>query len=614
MAEVSPSPAAAFAETSINTVFWRIDIVEIQKSKPHSFPLIIRNRRKGSSLVLVVISVVVLSFLGIGMLKVAYGVRHRAIQTKNEAVAMLAAEAGYEKAIFWMSQNKDMLSAIQQEDPGTSGGLNLPSGDANYQVMLYTFAGYRPVYRVLSTGHCGEFTRAVDVLVLQALSGWDMGKCEVPTGSSSTIEVYFADGEVIDMPLHINDQEDSPDDIDIHVSGDPQFMQTVGMGESRYNDHDSDKYGSVLEMFDNGILFDQPDNRVTDTGTVQNKIDRFKDSTKVQCRFSPVANASVTNPNAAVQLEFFVEDEVGKVRITNDCTVRGNTAGTYDYKIKPGTDGKKYEKYDIYGYHYIPENAETTGQRTVLSLEETYVTQDFGGVESEPGGQIYVDGNVVIGGDLSSYGGSQVVKGRISVVASGNIWIADSITVDGSHDVDGKPSADNTNILGLVAEGVIKVIDPGLSSSSGEPSGYSGLEYEPIGLQDESSGGEWVWKLISGHWQKVYQETEPKEYDRVLPDQVVVEAALTVGGGGWGAENVGDRKEYSGKQDDLILRGTITEAIRGAVGLVGNDGFLKYYYFDSRVLEGILPGDIWLQGKFIPAPAGWHDYRPVSYD
>ena len=96
--------------------------------------------------------------------------------------------------------------------------------------------------------------------------------------------------------------------------------------------------------------------------------------------------------------------------------------------------------------------------------------------------------------------------------------------------------------------------------------------------------------------------------------QTIVEAALTVGGGGWGAENVGDRKEYSGKQDDLILHGTITEAIRGAVGLVDKDGFLKYYYFDSRVLEGILPGDIWMQGKFIPAPAGWHDYRPVSSD
>jgi len=590
--------------------------VEYKKSNPDIVSPIARNHRKGSSLVLVVVALVILSFLGIGMLKVAYGVRHNAIKMKNEAISMLAAEAGYEKAIFWMSQNKDMLSAIQNEDPGISGGLNLPSGDASYQVMLYSFAGCRPVYRVISTGSCGEFKRAVDVLVIQAMSGWDMGKCEVPVGNNSTVEVYFADGEIIDMPLHINDQQDSPDKIDVHVSGDPQFMQTIGMGESRYTKTGGDKYGSVVDVFDNGILFDQPDNRITDTDTVQNKVDRFKNSTSAQCRFTPVANASVTNPYAAVQLEFFVEDGVGKVRITNDCTVRGKSAGSYDYKIKDGSGGENYEKYDIYGYHYIPENAEATGQRKVLAVQETYVTQDFGGVESEPGGQIYVDGNVVIGGDLSSHNGAQVVKGRVSVVATGNIWVADSITVDGSHDVDGKPSADNSNILGLVAEGIIKVVDPGLSSSSGAPSGYSGLEYEPVGLQDESgSGGYWQWQKIKGKWVQVYVPPgDPEEYDRLLPDQTIIEASITVGGGGWGAENVGNRKEYSGKQDDLIVRGTITEAVRGAVGLVGSDGYLKQYYFDSRVLEGILPGDIWLQGKYIPAPAGWHDYRPVSYD
>ena len=71
----------------------------------------------------------------------------------------------------------------------------------------------------------------------------------------------------------------------------------------------------------------------------------------------------------------------------------------------------------------------------------------------------------------------------------------------------------------------------------------------------------------------------------------------------------GGRKEDGGDQDSLILRGTITEAIRGVVGLIGADGYLKYYYFDERVYEGLLPGDMWFRGKFIPAPAGWSDYR-----
>ena len=93
-----------------------------------------------------------------------------------------------------------------------------------------------------------------------------------------------------------------------------------------------------------------------------------------------------------------------------------------------------------------------------------------------------------------------------------------------------------------------------------------------------------------------------------------MEAGITVGGGGWGAENVqrgsyGGRKETSGVQDNLVLRGTLSEVCRGVVGLTGTDGFLKHYYLDERLLTGILPGDIWLRGKFVPLPAGWSDYR-----
>jgi hypothetical protein len=109
-------------------------------------------------------------------------------------------------------------------------------------------------------------------------------------------------------------------------------------------------------------------------------------------------------------------------------------------------------------------------------------------------------------------------------------------------------------------------------------------------------------------------------YQRHLPDPTVVEAAITVGGGGWGAENVwlgsasyAGRKEYSGSQDYLRVHGTITERIRGVVGASGfltADGYLKSYHMDNRLLTGIVPGDVWLRGKYVPAPAGWRDYRP----
>jgi hypothetical protein len=30
-------------------------------------------------------------------------------------------------------------------------------------------------------------------------------------------------------------------------------------------------------------------------------------------------------------------------------------------------------------------------------------------------------------------------------------------------------------------------------------------------------------------------------------------------------------------------------------------------------MNGILPGDIWFSGKYIPAPAGWSDYRVTAH-
>lgn len=577
-----------------------------KKEKSYDGP-VERYNTSGSTLVLVVICMVVLSTLGLGMLTVAYGVRHKAIQLKNETISMFAAEAGYEQAVFWMSQQKDMLSTLYKEGSVITNGLTVPQGSCSYQVELYTFAGSRPIYRILSVGQSGSFTRTVDVLVLQALSGWDMGMCRIPRGGTSTQEVYFADKEIIDMPLHINDYQDNPDNIDIHIKGDPQFLQSVSMGESRYvGGNGADKYYSVMSTFDNGIYFNQPDNKVTDESIVKDKTERFRDSTNPSYRFIPVASTSVQCPYPAVQFEFFVENGIGKVRITNNCTVRGQSAGAYDYKIKPGSNGKIYEKYDIYGYHYMPSDAESTGQRFTCQVDDTYVTQSFNGVKSEPGGQIYVDGNVIIGGDKTEHNGDQLVKGKISIVATGNIWIADSIKLDGPHDSDGKPLEDNPNILGLIAQGVIKVVDPGLSESySTDGSKGSGRGGHRGGASSSGGGGD-----IDGlEYVPVGRSNGSANYNRILPDPMVVEAALTVGGGGWGAENVGGRKECHPPQDDLVLRGTITEAIRGVVGIIGSDGFLKNYYFDDRVLEGILPGDIWLQGKFIPAPAGWNDYR-----
>jgi hypothetical protein len=708
---------------------------------------------------------------------------------KNEAAATFVADAGYEKAVFWMSRQQDMLSALQKGVPGSSGTINLPNGDCNYQIELFTFVGARPVYRIISHGHSGMSNTTVEVLVLQAMSGWDMGMCRVPLGSATTSGVYFADGEIVAMPLHINNLGDSPDRRDIYISGSPQFLRPVAVSESRYDISGSDKYASGIGLFAGGIYFDQPDSRVTDEASLATKVDRFRNSTKAQFRFKPVDNTplgSVDNPHPAVQLEFFVEGGIGKVRITDNCTVRGFQQAmddrTWDFRIVPGSGGKQYQRHDIYAYHFISENALTNGERFTRPIDQTYVTQSVGAVQSEPGGQIFVDGNVIIGGDQTLHNGDQVVKGKITVAATGNIWIADSVVVDGPHDANGMPSQNNPNVLGLVAQGVIRIVDPGMSGyNAGGRDNYPGPALvfqtdvtQPIWAVQSESVGQKFWLhaktehrgqntenraqktehriqknltsdfyinpsvprlVLARHtygglaqrvrravdpgmfdydaggrnnyigppideqikyvgWRGARRQREEQEeleeeledlledmedlredmeeaeaegdeekieellekmeklqeeiealqkqlgqntqqvegfeyvpigrrdagggsetYDRHLPVSMVIEAAITVGGGGWGAENVerntyGGRKEApgSGNQNNLIIRGTVTEAVRGVVELIGTDGYLKRYYLDERLFEGILPGDIWLQSKYIPAPAGWRDY------
>ena len=561
-------------------------------------------KRCSSVLVLTVVALLIMSSLGIGMLAIAYGIRLQAIQQKNEAAAMLAAEAGYEKAVFWMSQQQDMLTTLYNGSPDTAGTISFQGTDCDYSIGFYSFIGARPVYRIISNGHSGEFNRTVNTLVVQDISGWAMGKCRIPTGATTTSAVNFVNGEIIDMPLHINNLNDSPDARDIYITGSPQFLQPVAMGESRYTTGGTDKYNGVTGLFTEGIYFNQGDTKVVDEDTVQSKVNRFKDSTNPAYQFTPTDNASVTKHMPAVQLEFFVDTNgVGNVRITNNCTVRGfkqsSDSKTYDFMITPGSDDSTYQRYNIYAYHLMPQNADATGQRIVRTIQQTYVSQSFGGVESEPGGQLFVNGNVIIGSGDSTLAGVNKVKDKITVVATGNIWVANSITMDGSHDANGIPSANNPNVLGLISQGVVKIVDPGLTNdtyveSGGVPIQPSGYKYVPIGQPDSGQPA--------------------SSSKRHLPDPMVLEAAITVGGGGWGAENVlcgsyGGRKEASGNQDDLIVRGAITEACRGVVGITGSDGYVKKYYLDSRLLEGVLPGDFWLQGQYVPAPAGWHDYR-----
>jgi hypothetical protein len=592
--------------------------------------------RSGAVLALVLMLFVILVLLGIGLLTISYGVRVRSSRLKNEAMAMAAAEAGYEKAIFCMSKKKDILGSLGDAD--LAGDLAIGMSRCTYKVEFSDYIGARPVFRIVSDGFCNSAKRTVDVFVVQAVSGWDMGLCRVPSGPHQTDEVYFKDGETVDMKLHINKYDDSPDVKDIWIRGNPRFVKSVEMGESQSTRGGTDKYASVINLFEGGIIFDQPNVRITDEEAIQKKLDRFKASTNSVFVFAPQGNANISpatgfpsnvnvSSHPAVQIEFYTDASgVGMLRITNNCTVvtcgRTGFGVTHDVKIAPNSGGDTYELYGVYAYHYRSAASPSYS----VPVMDTYVTQTFAGKQSEPGGQIFVTGDVILGSDAYD----MVLKGKLTIVAArtgastddGHIWIADKIIVAGTRDaVSGMPAADNPNVLGLIAQGVVKIIDPGLSSYPQDSSEkYPGPPPGP--LNDRNLGAS-----VKHYYAPVANAASAVAYDRVLPDPMIVEAAITVGGGGWGAENVqitdhgnthGGRRENGGQSDQLIVRGTIVEGVRGVVGTFNQatgqtiDGYEKVYYLDERLLNGALPGNIWFSGKYIPAPGGWHDYRPVT--
>jgi Tfp pilus assembly protein PilX len=572
-------------------------------------------KRKGSVLALAVILMVILTLAGFAMLTAAEGRLGQAVRTKSQESAAAAAEAAYEKAVFWMSQQVDLLTSLQNSSP--TGTLNFAQSDADYTVTLASFSGSRPIYKVSANGHCGIYQKTLDAYVVQAMAGWEMGQCRIPSSPTSTSEVSFMSGEIIDMPLSINDLKDNPDNRDIYISGTPDFRDHVSMGESRYTPFDVDKYGStIINMFDEGVSFGQPASRIYDASAVSSKVELFRTTTNSTYRFTPT-HISLPKDNTtpkgitgfystvsdlpAVQLKFHVKSNgQGYVRIYNNCTVAGYTRGgssstTWDYKIDPGGNGSTFIKYPTYGCHY------TTGTYTDVRIDNEsdpiYVRQNYNGVQSDPGAQIYIDGNVVIGcssEDAASLGTINTVKGRIAVVATGNIWIANELKVAGTRDASGMPAANNTNVIGLITEGVVKVVDSGMTTnsllydnSSTQFNPTTPSNYSPIGIREGS-----------------------KTYDRQTPYQMVVEAAMTIGGGGWGAENVdrsstSPRETYNSNQNDILtVRGSITEVCRGIVGS-GSNGYLKQYFYDHRLLTGIIPGNIGLKGKYLLVPGGW---------
>jgi hypothetical protein len=119
---------------------------------------LLQSKRKGSSMVLVLIAVVVLSVMGVGMLRLGQHSRLLAVRTASEIAARCAADAGLAHAISAMN---DKLKAKSWSDKPLPKAINAPLSNFD-ATFAYTITGDSDTgFTVESIGEAGQAIRTV---------------------------------------------------------------------------------------------------------------------------------------------------------------------------------------------------------------------------------------------------------------------------------------------------------------------------------------------------------------------------------------------------------------------------------------------------------------------
>ena len=121
-----------------------------------------RRQRKGATLPLVMIAVVILLVLGTGLLALDFHVRSWAARTAAEITSRVGADAGLEKAIYMMNQ-KLVIKPWNDSVLPMAVGETLPSSDAvfTYKVVKDNNGDYV----ITSVGASGQFSKVVSAVL-----------------------------------------------------------------------------------------------------------------------------------------------------------------------------------------------------------------------------------------------------------------------------------------------------------------------------------------------------------------------------------------------------------------------------------------------------------------
>lgn len=221
---------------------------------------------------------------------------------------------------------------------------------------------------------------------------------------------------------------------------------------------------------------------------------------------------------------------------------RIGVTGYNDASRQKGMDDTTFTPTDAYGaWVENTDTAMTVAVRTLLQSKRPdalYLFPIYRGMNTHTKGVIYVPGNVAISG---------VVRGRITVFANGTITIVDDIRY--ASDPAGGVCND---ILGLLAATNVVVADNALLTP--QTVKWSGTDV--IKNVDDTKD-----LYIHGIMMAINTSFTVQNYDE-------------------GPDNVNDCEGSNNGRGCLYLSGGLIQKERGAVGLLGGEGFVKRYSYD----------------------------------
>ncbi|MHC4645451.1 MAG: DUF7305 domain-containing protein [Planctomycetota bacterium] len=197
---------------------------------------LLKSKKKGSALVLVVLGAVIISALGVGMLRLGLSRRIYAIRTAQDIEARCAADAGLTKAVHEMNEKLKVKPWSESSLPSTTNESLLNcDGLFSYTVTGSSVAGFS----VTSTGNCIQAQRTLKAtLRLKAIfegaivtqgplilkAGMTVGGYNSADASDTDVDVKIATTSTTAEHLVLNNGVVVDGDIFVGVNGDPSVV------------------------------------------------------------------------------------------------------------------------------------------------------------------------------------------------------------------------------------------------------------------------------------------------------------------------------------------------------------------------------------------------------